>query len=199
MVSTEDVHENILKEYQISKDSIKSVMGQLVGVAVSLLTVSIVLIKILFDDAVSPVKNDPTASPAVSEPSFDLVESDLLLRLMIILLMNFVIVFVAYQNVQIVALQKHIKSLEEKLSLIDVFRWETTIARVWYGESHVAKLFNILLVLPPFIVFILMYVDLSLLMNSSFWFWLILLGNVLYWIAIGTSFSMIIKRLEPLF
>lgn len=171
------MNEYIIKEYEISKDSIKSVMTQLIAVSASLITVTIVMLKLIFDDE----KN---------------VGQDPLLRYLVILMVNFLVAFTAYQNIQIVALQKHIKSLEKKLEKYEVFRWESKIARVWYSDTPVAVTFNALLVAPPLSILILLYYELSTTIGLDIQFYLTVIINIAYFALIGICFSKLVKKLD---
>ncbi len=171
----------LIKEYEISKDSIKSVMTQLIAVCASLLTVSIVILKLILDDG------DTSSAQHSTEP---------FLLYMVILVVNFIIVFAAYQNIQIQALQMHISSLEKRLPGSDVFRWESKIARVWYGKDWVSLLINSMLVLPPLCIAVLIYVKLHMLVGNSLEFYMPFTLNVLYIAILVLCLDKIINKLK---
>ena len=129
----------LIKEYEISKESIKSVMTLLVGMAAPILSLSILILRLSFTEE----ENIPE-----------------LFIYFVLSLINFLIAFVAYQNVQITALQMHIKSLEKQLKEIKVFRWQSQIARIWYGDSKIATAFNFMLAFPPFLILCALYFEL---------------------------------------
>ncbi len=148
----------LMKEYEISKESIKSVMTLLVGVAAPILTLSAVIWRLAF------------LGNQVHEQSIYIV----------LLLINFLIAFTVYQNVQIIALQMHIKSLEKQLRNTKIFRWESQIARVWYGESNLAKIFNSTLGIPIILIMIILYNELFKIIGPGQAFWWIILMNAGY-------------------
>jgi len=168
----------LIKEYEISKDSIKSVMTQLIAVCASLLTVSIVILKLIFDDEGTTNTVDP------------------LLYYLIILFVNFIIVFAAYQNIQIQALQMHISSLEEKLPGSNIFRWESKIARVWYGNDKVSIIINSMVAIPPFFIAVLIYVKLHVLVGFGLNFFVPLILNIIYISVLVWCLKIIVSKLK---
>ena len=112
-------------------------MSQLSTVTASLLALSIAILN--FGASKSP----PTVQ--------------VLLWYMVLLLMNFLAAYVFYQNVQVTALQQHIAYLERRLGATDIFRWETVIARIWYGTNLRSNLLNILLLVPPIGLLMVIY------------------------------------------
>ncbi len=128
-----------LDEYKISKDSIKSVMAQLSTVTASLLGLSIAILNY-------GAKTDHN--------------NNLFVWYMVLLLMNFILAYTIYQNVQITALQLHIAYLEKKLGHSDIFRWESVIARIWYeGNGFRSQFLNILVAIPPVLLLVMVYVQ----------------------------------------
>ncbi len=160
-------------------------MTQLVAVSASLLTVAVVIIKLMFYDG--NISSDHESLSEYHEP---------LLRYVVILLVNFLAAFFAFQNVQIVALQKHIESLEEKLGNSEVFRWESKVARVWFGSGGVAAVFPALLVVPPALVLLLVYYDLHQVIQSEMGYLVVVFFNVLYLSVFILCYRVIVKKLE---
>jgi hypothetical protein len=133
----------VFEEYKISKESISSIMNQLSTVTASLLALSIAILQFSTDKVANNV--------------------EIVLWYMVLLLINFLAVYVVYQNVQITALQKHIAYLEKKLGSNDVFRWESVVARIWYeGKDFRSRLLNVLLIIPPLALLVLVYIGIAI-------------------------------------
>ncbi|MEL6362425.1 MAG: hypothetical protein AAFR21_15215 [Pseudomonadota bacterium] len=167
-----------LKEYEISKDNIKWVMGQLITVSGTLIAISVVVFRLVFDGDPQPIEQTSA------------------LTVMIIVLVNLVFAFLCYQNVQIIALQRHIHSLEVLLKETEIFRWESRIARIWYGDNSLTLLFNALVGLPALGLIGTLYVSLGMATAWPSWFWLLLLVNVAYVAALGYCVKKIAERIE---
>ncbi len=88
----------ILREYEISKENIRGVMSHMITISGSVVTASVIVFRLAFGGG----ENDTSyVIPLV---------------MMTIVLINLVIGFVCYQNVQIIALQRHIQ-LETRINL----------------------------------------------------------------------------------
>lgn len=170
----------ILEEYKISKDSIRAIMSQLATVVVSLLALSIAMLQF------------GTSAGAATK---------ILLWYMVLLLVNFLVAYVVYQNVQITALQKHIARIEKKLGDSEVFMWESKIARIWYeGEGFSSKVLNMLVALPPLALFGLIYAGVALEVGlGGPAFYLPLSANGLYILGLGLGFQSIKTKIEKLY
>ncbi len=169
-----------LREYEISKESIRSTMSHLVTVSGTAITISLVIFKLVFDGG--------ELTTAQTTP----------LLLMIILLMNLTFAFISYQNVQIIGLQRHIHSLELTLELSAVFRWESRVARIWYGSNRVTLLFNLLVGLPIVGLVAILYLALGAATDLPNWYWYVLVGNVAYVILLGLCVKEISARIETI-
>lgn len=167
-----------LKEYEISKDNIKWVMGQLITVSGTLIAISVVVFRLVFDGDPQPIEQ--TAA----------------LTIMIIILINLVFAFLSYQNVQVIALQRHIHSLEVRLKEAEIFRWESRIARIWYGDNSLTMLFNMLVGLPALGLIGTLYVSLGMATEWPSWFWVLLAINLVYALALGFCVKKIAERIE---
>lgn len=167
----------ILREYEISKDNIRWVMGQLVTVCGTLIAISVVVFRLIFTGETQPI------------------EQTAVLTIMIIVLVNLVFAFLCYQNVQIIALQRHIRSLEFRLRDKETFRWESKIAQIWYGSDVTSILFNALVGLPAIALVVTLYFSLGVTANWSNWFWIVLGSNVAYAGALGLCFRTIVTRI----
>lgn len=171
-----DSRELILTEYQIAKDSVKSVMTQIIAVSASLVTVALVLLQLLI------------------QTSQGLYTSGL--WYLALITVNFLAVFVAYQNIQVNALQEHIQVLESKLELSEVFRWETVIARVWYSTNPIAILMNICLLVPPMLILVFIYVGLFTTSSSQQLPLVVLAVNMVYLLAIASCYTVLVRRVR---
>lgn len=168
--------ELVVKEYQTSKDSIRSVMTQLIAVATSLLAFSLTLLR------------PPGTAGEVRSPQF---------LYLVLFSMNFLIVFAVYQNVQILGLQKHIQRLEKALNMPTIFCWESKIARVWYSNSPVAVLFNLCLLTPLGAVVVWTYVELYSLCRADA-ITPIACVNLVYLVVVISCFVYINDRMDKI-
>lgn len=167
----------ILREYEISKTNIKSIMGQLIAVSGSVIAISIVIFRVVLD-----------IDPHLSRPKSDML-------VLIIILMNFLLSFFCFQNVQIFALRKHIASLEILLNQKNIFRWESGIARIWYGNNSISITFIALLILPAITLVLALYASLGIVAGWPNWIWIFFLGNTAYAISLGLCTKSIVNRI----
>lgn len=167
----------VLREYEISKESIRWVMGQLVTVAGTFIAISVVIFRLVFDGDTHPI------------------EQTTALTIMIIILVNLAFAFVCYQNVQVTALQRHIHSLEIRLQEKDIFRWESRIARIWYGNKFLPVAFNFLVAFPALALVITLYASLGYAAHFPNWFWYMVATNSLYLAALVFCFVLIARRI----
>ena len=143
-MSTLSQPNQVLEEYKISKGYVNSVMTHLTAVSAGILGLSVAILR--FGD-----------TQATHVPQS--VHTDkLLLWYTILFLLNFLVGYLAYQNIQITALQRHIAQLEKQMCAPNVFRWESVISRLWYGwDSFRSSVLNVLLILPTAGVLVMVY------------------------------------------
>lgn len=174
MSDTND-RELVLKEYETSKESIRSVMTQLVVVSTSLLAFSLTLLRL------------PGSAGAFTSSQF---------LYLVLIALNFMIAFTAYQNVQIQGLQRHIQRLERALMMPSIFCWESTIARVWYSDHPVALLFNACLVIPPGALVFSAYKELYSLVQAGSISPIVFVGNLVYLAMVIFCYRYITNRVD---
>jgi hypothetical protein len=166
----------ILEEYKVSKDSLKSVLTQMVSVSAPSVALPIVLLQLISNkDNVFPIHY---------------------LYYLILIIVNFLAAFMIYLNIQVYALEKHIASLEKRLNMKDVFRWESTIAREWYSARLIPMILTFCLIVPPLLILFFIYYQLSSKIQEGLLFYIVLIINVVYLSISGFCYIVIIRRIK---